>query len=329
MKKLFISILALSLSAFTEQNQTEEIMFIQKFEPGKNIVEFSSEGITLKGDLYLPSGYQEGKKYPAIIVGGSWTTVKEQMAGLYAGALAEEGYVTLAFDHTYYGESGGDKRFYEDPKTKTKDFINAMNFLKALPMVAEDRTGGMGICASGGYMAEAVAQDSDYKSFTTVVPWFNTDEVVNAFYGGEEGINERIAKSRAAEASYEQNGVMEYQLTISDTDPSAAMYGPFEYYLDPAIGQVKNWSHDKFAVMNWENWLTYRPLPAADKISVPTLIINSKNAATPAASEAFFNHLKGEKEMVWLEGGQLDFYYKEAQVKPALSKIVEHFKKTL
>lgn len=299
------------------------------YQAGKNRISFQSEGNRLVGDLYLPADYQAGKEYAAIVVGGSWTTVKEQMAGLYAEKLAQNGYVALAFDHTNYGESEGDMRFYEDPALKAKDFQNAIEYVAKLPMVINSKTGGMGVCASGGYMAEAVAVDDRFKSFAMVVPWFNTDEVVNAFYGGDEGINERIGKSKEAEDQYKNTGEMVYQLTISDSDPTAAMYGPFDYYLDPQIGQVPNWSHDKFAVMNWEKWLTYRPMAAADNISIPTLIITSEGAATPQADQEFYDRLQGEKELIWMEGGQLDFYYKAEQVDASIEKLVDHFNKTL
>ncbi len=301
----------------------------KNFNPGKNRISFQSEGNKLVGDLYLPADYDIGKSYPALVIGGSWTTVKEQMAGLYAEKLAQNGFVTLAFDHSNYGESEGDMRFYEDPALKAKDFQNAISYISELPMVIKERTGGMGVCASGGYMADAIAQDGRFKSFAAVVPWFNTDEVVNAFYGGAEGINERIERSREAEASYKATGEMSYQLTISDTDPTAAMYGPFGYYLDPAIGKVENWSADKFAIMNWEQWLTYRPMASAAQIKTPTLIITSKGAATPQAGQEFFDRLQGEKELVWIEGGQLDFYYQPEQVDASIEKLVKHFRRTL
>ena len=331
MKKYITLIIAAALimgcSSQTQEKSSK--MDTINFNPGKNRITFSSEGAKIVGDLYLPANYQEGQKLPALVIGGSWTTVKEQMAGLYAQKLAEEGFVTLAFDHRNYGESEGVKRFFEDPEAKAVDFVNAMDYLLSLPVVDAERTGGMGVCASGGYMAQAIARDDSYKAFAAVVPWFNTDEVVNAFYGGEAGINQRIEKSRAAQKKFEATGEMEYQVTISDTDPTAAMYGPFDYYLKPELGQVPNWSHDKFAVMNWETWLTYRPLSAALDITVPTLIINSEGAATPAAATTFVENLQGQKEEVWLEGGQLDFYHKDEQVNASIEKLVAHFNRTL
>ena len=309
--------------------ETETVVKKEKLNPGKNKITFKSEGVELVGDLYIPGDYKEGKTYPALIVGGSWTTVKEQMAGLYAEKLANEGFVTLAFDHRNFGESGGAPRFVEDPEKKTEDFINAMSYLSSLSVVQKDKIGGMGVCASGGYMAKAVGNDDRFKVFAMVVPWFNTDEVVNAFYGGQEGINERITKSKNAEKRYQETGEMDYTLSISNTDPSAAMYGPFDYYLDPEIGQVPNWSADKFALASWEPWLTYRPVSFGQEIDVPTLMITSEQAATPAADEVFFATLKGPKEIKWLEGGQLDFYHKPEQVNSSIDLLVKHFNKYL
>ncbi len=301
----------------------------EAFVPGKNRVTFESEDQQLVGDLYLPADYQEGKTYPAVVVGGSWTTVKEQMAGLYAQELAERGFVALAFDHRYYGESEGEPRFVEIPADKSEDFIHAMDYLTGLSLVNTEKTAGLSVCASGGYMAASVAEDKRFKAFAMVVPWFNTDEVVNAFYGGEEGIKERLAKAAAAQKTYEETGEMTYIASISETDPNAAMYGPFDYYLDPKLGKVPNWSADKFALVNWTEWLNYRPVAFAEKIDTPTLIITSKEAATPAAGEAFYELLKGPKDLQWMEGGQLDFYHKDSLVNPSMDQVASHFEKYL
>lgn len=304
-------------------------VFSQSKSSNMKRVTFKSEGLTLVGNLYLPPDYKDGKKYPAVIVGGSWTTVKEQMAGLYASKLAELGFVTLAFDHRYYGESEGEPRFWESPDDKSIDFSNAVSFLQSQPMVDGSKIGGMAVCASGGYMAKTISEDNRIKTYAMVVPWFNTDDVVNAFYGGESGINQRITQSREAMKSYKKNGKMPYTLSISDSDPSAAMFGPFEYYLNPSIGQVPNWSHDKFALASWEPWLTYRPISFASKITVPTLMITSKDAANPQVDEEFYNKLAGNKEIHWLEGGQLDFYHQPEQVNPSVELLGKHFKRTL
>lgn len=323
----FLFLLSLLFVVACNSNQKQnETNTMKDYKPGINKITFQSEGVELVGNLYLPDSYKPGDRLPAIVVGGSWTTVKEQMAGLYAETLAKNGFATLAFDHRYYGESGGEPRFFENPAAKSEDFINAMNFINNLPMVDASKTAGLAVCASGGYMADAISKDDRFKAFAAIVPWFNTDEVVNAFYGGEEGINDRLGKARAAQASYQETGEMTYIPSISDTDPNAAMFGPFDYYLDEDLGKVPNWSHDKFALINWEKWLTYRPVSSAENIAIPTLIITSEGAATPQADQEFYDKLQGPKELIWMEGAQLEFYHKPALVKESLAHVAEYFR---
>jgi fermentation-respiration switch protein FrsA (DUF1100 family) len=92
----------------------------------KEKIHFNSEGLVLAGNLYKPQNFEPAKKYPAILVGGSWTTVKEQMSGLYAEELAKQGFITLAIDPRYFGESEGQPRFWENPFAKIADFKNTI-----------------------------------------------------------------------------------------------------------------------------------------------------------------------------------------------------------
>ena len=110
-------------------------------------VQFVSEGENIVGNLFFPDDFDAGKQYPAVIVSGSWTTVKEQMAGLYAEKLAKEGFITLAFDFRNFGESGGEPRFYENPQQKVADIKSAVSYLQSLPEVNADTIGALGICA--------------------------------------------------------------------------------------------------------------------------------------------------------------------------------------
>ncbi len=109
------------------------------------------------GNLYLPTSYKAGDKLPAVVVAGAWTTVKEQMPELYAKRLVEQGFATLTFDFRLWGESGGELREYESPQKKIEDIKNAVTYLRSLPMIDANRIGGLGVCASAGYMAQAIA----------------------------------------------------------------------------------------------------------------------------------------------------------------------------
>lgn len=285
----------------------------------KKETSFMSEGLCLEGDLYLPGTCREGDKMPAVIVGGSWTTVKEQMAGTYAKELAKAGFITLAFDHRFFGQSEGEPKGYESPKHKIEDFKNALTYLQELPFVEEDKIGALGVCASAGYLANVAAQDNRLKAIVFVAPWLHDTETVEVMYGGKEGVQKRIKAGLDAKKQYEQTGKVEYVPKISATDESAAMFGEYDYYLNPKRGGISEWGKE-FAVMSWPGWLEFNPMTSAKQITSPVLIIQSEEAALPDTARAFYGDLSGKKEIYWMKGTQFDFYDGEEQVREAVEK---------
>lgn len=169
----------------------------QTSNAGKRKVEFKSQGLVLVGSLHLPAGFSESKKYKAVVVTGSWTTVKEQMADLYAAKLAKEGLVALSFDFRNYGMSEGQPRNYENPELKAQDIKNAVEFLKTLNFVDAKNIGGFAVCASAGYMSVAIANGADLKAVSLVAPWLHNAEIARGVYGAENAKN-LIANSEAA-----------------------------------------------------------------------------------------------------------------------------------
>src|SRR5512133_1146046 len=111
--------------------------------------------IIIVANLFLPPDFDKTKKYPAIVVGHPFGGVKEQTSGLHAQKLAELGYVTLAYDAAFYGESGGYPRYIEVPEMKIEDFSAAIDFLSNHILVDKNRIGVLGICGSGGYSVAA------------------------------------------------------------------------------------------------------------------------------------------------------------------------------
>src|SRR6266516_2933590 len=103
------------------------------------------------GNLFLPPGFDEAEKYPAVIFTHPFGGVKEQTAGLYARKLAEQGFIALAYDASHYGESGGEPRLYEVPGDRVEDIRCGVDYLSIHPQVDENRIGALGICAGGGY----------------------------------------------------------------------------------------------------------------------------------------------------------------------------------
>lgn len=294
----------------------------------KKKVAFNSEASTLKGYLYIPEEYKEGERLPALLVGGSWTTVKEQMAGLYAGKLARKGFVTLAFDHRGYGESEGEPRNYESPSKKIEDFKNAISFLQSLSIVDDERIGALGVCASAGYLAHVAAADGRLKAFVTVAAWLHEPETVLAVYGGEEGVQMRIVAGTAARKKFEETGEVDYVPAYSTTDPAAAMYGDFDYYGNPTRGAIPEWDN-RLAVMSWPEWLKFNPVLVAEQIKIPTLIIHSDGSALPQGARRFFENLKGPKALYWTEGTHFDFYDQDAYADKAVYHAAQYFDKYL
>jgi hypothetical protein len=251
------------------------------------------------------------------------------MQGLYAEALAVEGFITLAFDHTYYGESEGQPRFWENPTVKIHDYKNAITFLQTVEGVDANNIFLTSVCASAGYMATVAAEDKRVKGLATIASWLHDGEAVKLFYGGEEGVKAKIKQAKDAKLKFAETGEVDYVPTVSKSDPTAAM-GDFDYYLNADRGGLPEWSADKFAVMGWEDWLTFNPMPIAKKVNVPTLMIHSEEAVLPDYTKRFFNDIPvGNKVLYMTKGSQFDFYDNQVQVKESVATISGFFKRNL
>ena len=283
-------------------------------------VSFDSNGVTLQGILYLPE--QGSGPFPAVIVAGAWTTVKEQMAGTYARELAAQGFAALAFDFTGWGESGGAVRFKEDPTMKTADILAAAEFVATMPEVDTDNISGVGICASSGYMAAAVADSPRLNRLALVAAWLHTPEMAEQIYGGPERVACLIQASRDAEKSDDQ----QILVAASTTDSSSVMYQA-PYYTEEDRGLIQPYDN-KFNLSSWEPWLTYDGQESADRLTKPTMVISSEASALPDGAHAFVERTKAPVTELWLEDvNQFDFYDRTDVVKRATEAITEFFKK--
>lgn len=124
----------------------------------------NGQGIILSAIINFPNGFDQNKKYPAIVVSHPGGGVKEQTAGLYAGKLAENGFVTIAYDASYQGESTGEPRQLENPYIRTEDISAVIGYLTTLPYIDTNNIGAMGICAGAGYTANAAINDHRIKA---------------------------------------------------------------------------------------------------------------------------------------------------------------------
>ena len=300
---------------------------MDNFKSGKNEVAFKNGELSLAGHLYLPENFNPSKKYIAVVVGGSMTSVKEQMAGAYAAKLAQEGLVALAFDYQNYGESDGEKRQYENPELKASDIESAVSYLLLQPFVGE--VAGLGVCTSAGNMAYVAAEDERLGAFATVAAWLPNAEVLPLLYGSEQRVEELRVIGRQAENQYELNRENNIIPAYSNVDQTASHVGPMEYYMDNSRGGgVSEWKNE-FSVMSWNAWLDFDPMSKASSIDTPAMLVHSDGSALPNNAKEFYNGLQGQKELVWLDGNHFDFYDQEEKVNEAVKNISRFFKQHL
>ena len=161
----------------------------------KKVTFVNRYGITLAADLYKPKN--ASGKYPAIAVSGPFGAVKEQCSGLYAQTMAERGYLTIAFDPSFTGESGGYPRFMASPDINTEDFMAAVDFLSVREDVDPDKIGIIGICGWGGMALNAAALDTRIKATVASTMYDMTRVNANGYFDSEDSEEARYAKKQS------------------------------------------------------------------------------------------------------------------------------------
>jgi fermentation-respiration switch protein FrsA (DUF1100 family) len=287
-------------------------------------VTFAIGADTLVGDLHLP----DAGRGPGVIVSGSWTTVRQQMAGLYARRLAARGFAALAFDFRGWGESGGGPRHAEAPARKAEDLAAAAAWLAASPRVAPGGVHALAICASAGYAARAAIHGAPLRSLALVAPWLHDRPLLETVYGGPAGVAQRLERAAAARRRWETAGELDEVPAVSTTDEAAAMFGRFEYYLDAARGAIPEWDN-RFAVLSWSDWLGFDGVALAPRVPAPTFVVHGDQAAIPDGARRFLAGLAPAARggAAWLDGTQFDFYDQDPQVDASVDHAIRHFER--
>ena len=187
--------------------KTEELKMVSEWDKTfpksekvehKKITFVNRYGITLAADMYTPKNV-EGK-LPAIAVSGPFGAVKEQCSGLYAQTMAERGFLTIAFDPSYTGESGGLPRYMASPDINTEDFMAAVDFLSVQNNVDSDKIGIIGICGWGGMAINAAALDTRIKATVASTMYDMTRVNANGYFDSEDSEEARFTKKQAINA---------------------------------------------------------------------------------------------------------------------------------
>jgi hypothetical protein len=268
------------------------------------------------------------ERQPAVLVTGSWLTVKEQMADHYASALAARGYTVFTFDFAGFGGSGGGPRQAEIPSRKIADITAAARQVSALSFVRPGAVGYLAICASAQYALAAIAGGAPIASFASVAGWFHDTASVAPFYGGAEGVAMRLDRGRSALDEYLGTGEVRTVAAYENGNDRAGMFFELDYYASTGRGAIQAWTN-AMAEFSWLYWLTFDGLSAAPRVSVPTLLVHSDDCVLPGNVKTVRDRLAGPSELVWAHGGQTDFYDQPDQVSLAVDAADRHFRRTL
>ena len=272
-------------------------------------------GITLVGDLYIPKERKE-KKLPAIAVAGPFGAVKEQASGLYAQKMAENGFITLAFDPSYTGESGGEPRNVSSPEINTEDFSAAVDYLINRDDVNPDGIGIIGICGFGGFGLNAAAIDTRIKGTVAVTMYDMTRVTANGYFDSMDEkaryeLKESLNKQRTEDfknGTYAKAPGLPEKLTGDEPQFVKDYYGYYKTergFHKRSINSNGNWN------MTASLALINMPILAySDEIRSAVLIIHGDKAHSKYFSEDAFKKLKGDnKELLIIpNANHVDLY---------------------
>jgi fermentation-respiration switch protein FrsA (DUF1100 family) len=291
-------------------------------------VSFNRDGLRIAGHLFTPADFDEGKVYPALVVNGAVSMIKEQAPDNYAKLLVQQGFVILTFDYISYGESEGTLRQNENVLSKFKDFQASITYLSSLPYVG--KIGAVGICVSGGNVAYLAANDERISAVASVIPWMYEPALAEIIWGNDE-IRRRDNKAKYAWMNYEYDReYLSTQIFTNSPEVEGFMLGDAEYFFDKRRAlSLPTWKNEIFWGA-WSDWAhVYDPISQAPKIKVPALVFSSDDALLPAQAKKFFEAVTSEKELVWGKGYHFNFYDKLPHMTQVIEAVVPFMDKHL
>jgi fermentation-respiration switch protein FrsA (DUF1100 family) len=341
---LAIAITATNMS--NAQNKYKENPFtlvyegaITKNEIGKvNIhpVAYKINEITIVANVYTPANFDSSKKYPTIVVAHPNGGVKEQVAGLYAQRLAEQGYITITADAAYQGGSGGEPRNVDKPGNRIEDIHAMADYISQYKGVDISKLGLLGICGGGGYSLKAAQSDKRFKAIATL-SMFNSGVVRrNGFMNSQfSTIQERLKQASDARAQEAAGGEIMYVGNTQLTDKQIAAL-PFDLYREGFEYYGKTHAHPnstfKYTKSSLMDLMTFDACTNMDLINQPLLMIaGSKADSFYMTDEAFSKATNAKtKELFLIDGAtHIQTYWKPEYVLQAVNKLVSFYQSNL
>ena len=293
-------------------------------------------GIDLTGDLYMPKDFNAAKKYSAIAVAGPFGAVKEQVSGLYAQEMAKAGFVALAFDPSFTGESGGAVRFAASPEINTEDFSAAVDFLATRDFVDAEKIGIIGVCGWGGIGLNAAAADTRIKATVASTMYDMSRVSAKGYFDSDDSAEKRYETKKAINAQRTEdykNGTYARAGGVVDPLPEDApqfVKDYYAYYKTPrgyhknSVNSNEGWTLSSMIAMFNMPMLTF-----VEEIKSPVLIVHGENAHSRYMGEDTFKRLKGDnKELLIIpEASHVDLY--DNMEKIPFAKIISFFETNL
>lgn len=304
-------------------------------------VKFKNRNWEVAGTLQFPKDFDETKKYPAIVCAHPISSCKEQTAGnIYGKALAAAGFITLAFDASNQGESGGEVKFLEDPATRVEDFRCAADFLTTLDYIDEEKIGVLGVCGGGGYAANVAMTERRFKALVTIAGAnygrlmregdLSTDAAIKTL---EMIAKQRTAQARGAEAAitfYRPNSQQDRQAAgINDIDVIEAV----DYYQTPRAQHPNSPNH--LRVDSLDKAIAFDAFHLADLLLTQPLhiVIGDKVGAFGSYRDGFelFNKAASKQKTIQVVHGasHYDLYDGKEATGKAIEQIIPFFKEHL
>ena len=288
----------------------------------KKVTFHNRYGITLAADMYTPRG-TEGK-LPAIAVSGPFGAVKEQSSGLYAQKMAELGFLTIAFDPSYTGESSGTPRYVASPDINTEDFCAAVDLLSVQENVDPERIGIIGICGWGGMALNAAAIDTRIKATAAMTMYDMTRVTANGYFDAEDSEQARFEKKKAMNAQrIEDYKSGSYALAGGVVDPLPEDAPQFvkdyyAYYKTPRGYHSRSLnSNGGWNVTSSLSFLNMPILQYSNEIRSAVLLVHGEKAHSRYFSETAYSKLTGDnKELLIIPGANHTDLYDQMDIIP-------------
>ncbi len=292
-------------------------------------------GTTIAAHVYFPTNFDKSKQYPAVVVSHPGGGVKEQASGLYAKNLAEHGFIAIAYDASFQGESTGTPRQLENPSIRTEDVSAVIDYLTTLPYIDANRIGAMGICAGAGYTANAAINDRRIKAIGTV----SAVNIGQMFRNGWDGsvkdadatpLLEMGAAARTKDAKAKEGERFPLAPMRKEDAPNKELEEAWEYYHTPRCEHPN--APGYMTTRSLSQIITYDAYNKAEAfLTQPLLVVVGSEAGSKWMSDDLLKRAasKDKSMHVVIGSNHMQLYDGATQVTEAVSVLAPFFERTL